>query len=374
MQEAISITLPKWYDLHVHLRQEALLKHTIADHLRAGCAGVLAMPNTKPPVATIHRGDNNLYNSIEAYRDDIIAHGGDKFEQLITPLYLCSETSSKMIEAGANSGLLQACKYYPPHGTTGAEFSSTIGTFIDNGVLKAMEDNNIVLCVHGEAENLCPEQYFEREHNAEEIFYHEMMPRIREQFPNLKIVGEHLTTKAAVDFVKQHPENTAATITPQHLLFTVANLLQGLKYHLYCLPLLKFCEDRQSLRDAVTDKNNTQFFAGTDSAPHTHKATDCGCAAGCYTASVGPQLYAQAFEDCGLNFTENSTQQLFKRFLCEIGANFYGLPISTQTFTLKKEVETIEAIKTPHGVLTPLPVGITDGSSAELSWRVISNT
>ena len=107
------------------------------------------------------------------------------------------------------------------------------------------------------------------------------------------MVGEHVTTKVAVDFIKQAPDTVAGSITPQHLLFTVGHLLQGLKYHLYCLPLLKYEEDRAALRGVVTDPTNTKFFAGTDSAPHTEKVTECGCAAGCYTGGIAPGRQVQ---------------------------------------------------------------------------------
>lgn len=122
------------------------------------------------------------------------------------------------------------------------------------------------------------------------------MPLLRDKFPNLKMVCEHITTKTAVDFVAGAGDKTGATITPQHLTYTVADLVQGLKYHLYCLPLVKFDEDRAALRAAVLTPSNKRIFAGTDSAPHTTKTTECGCAAGCFTGAIAPQLYAENFD------------------------------------------------------------------------------
>lgn len=352
-----SITLPKWIDLHTHLRQDELLPHTISDHLKAGCAGVLAMPNTKPPITNLEM--------IETYIEQIRQNGGDKFEHIIVPLYLSKDTTPEMF----TSGKIKAAKYYPPNATTGAEYSCSIETLIENGILTAMESNNVVLCIHGEMHDLTPENYFAKNTNAEEAFYQMVMPKIRSQFPNLKIVCEHVTTKVAVDFVKANPDNTAATITPQHLIYTIGDLLKGLKYHLYCLPLLKFEEDRTALQNAVIDPNNSQFFAGTDSAPHTHKATECGCAAGCYTAPIGPQLYAQAFERSGIDLSQESGQTIFKKFLSELGPKFYGLPVSTDTFTLEKTQTTIDNTKTPNGSLVPLPLGL---GLASLDWKIAS--
>jgi dihydroorotase len=132
----------------------------------------------------------------------------------------------------------------------------------------------------------------------------------------------------------------------------VADLLQGLKYHLYCLPLVKFEKDRKSLLNSVLNPNNTKFFAGTDSAPHTTKATECGCAAGCFTGLIAPQLYAQAFD---LN---DSNIEAFKKFLCLNGANFYGLTIPTKTFTLEKKPSNVTALDTLEGKVTPLSMGL----------------
>ena len=350
--------LPQWYDLHTHLRQDELLSITVADHLSAQCLGVLAMPNTQPPVAKVLQQDDSFGLSIEEYLAQISAVGGDQFTDIIVPLYLSKHTTPEMIAAGAASGLLRACKYYPPHGTTNADHGCPIDQLIANGVIAEMMAHDIVLCIHGEQHGLTAEHYFDQASNAETQFYRDTMPRLRDEFPQLRIVCEHLTTQAAVEFVQQSDINIAATITPQHLLYTVGTLLQGLKYHLYCLPLLKFTEDRQALREAVIDPNNQQFFAGTDSAPHTRKMTACGCAAGCYTAPIGPQLYAQAFEASGLDLSIVEHQQRFKRFLCELGPRFYRLPLPTKTFTLRRSAQQLQARQLDGAVLKTLPLGL----------------
>ena len=163
-------------------------------------------------------------------------------------------------------------------------------------------------------------------------------------------------------------DHVKATITPQHLLYTVGHLLQGFKYHLYCLPLLKYEEDRAALRAAVSDKDNTKFFAGTDSAPHTEKLTPCGCAAGCYTGGIAPQLYAQGFEAAGVDLADEAGQAVFKKFLCTIGPKFYDLPAPEKTFTLEKTPQTVKPLKIGNREILPLPLGL---GCAEMPWRLL---
>jgi len=271
-----SFTLPKWYDLHTHFRQGANVQRYIEDHLAMACAGALAMPNTRPPVSLITGPKTNTAWSIESYRADLLAAGADAFDQLITPLYLTQDTTAAMITEGASSGLLQAAKYYPPHGTTNAEHGVAMNEWIGGDVFRAMEDHGIVLCIHGEQHALSGADYFDEKQTAESAFYTERLPSILDAHPQLRIVCEHITTAEASRFVSQAPDHVGATITPQHLLYTIGHLIQGLKYHLYCLPVVKFDRDRAALRAAVTEPGQSKFFAGTDSAPHTTKATECG--------------------------------------------------------------------------------------------------
>jgi len=214
-------SFPYWYDLHVHFRQGAAMPAYIKAHLAMGCAGALAMPNTKPPVAKVFENDSAAGWSIESYRRDLLQAGADGFMHLITPLYLTKETTPSMIEKGAKTGLLQACKYYPPHGTTNADHGRPLETYLENGVIAAMADNGVRLLLHGEEHGLIGPAYFDRDQNAEDVFYKERMPRLRDAYPALKITGEHITTKTAVRFIKESGDNVAATITPQHLLYTV---------------------------------------------------------------------------------------------------------------------------------------------------------
>lgn len=372
---SVQLTLPKWYDLHVHLRQGALLNATVAGHIAAQCAGIVAMPNTVPPVATVTQTKASPYWSIASYHEMILQAGAAAFDKIIIPLYLTQDTTPKMIEAGVASGLLQACKYYPPYGTTHADHGRPMEYFMENGVLQAMQAHGVVLCVHGEMHDMAAEDYFARDTNAEEMFYQQQMPLLRERYPKLKIVCEHVTTKVAVDFVQASDDHIAASITPQHLMYTVGDLLQGLSYHLYCLPIAKFATDRQALRQAVIGRHSSQFFAGTDSAPHTQKVTACGCAAGCYTAPIAPQLYASAFEMAGVDLAVVENQMLFQQFLCQNGARFYDLPIPTATFILQRSQQAVDIINTPAGDLVPLPVGLNPHHAERgtvLDWQIVT--
>ncbi|MCB1066207.1 MAG: hypothetical protein KDN20_25215, partial [Verrucomicrobiae bacterium] len=219
---SLTLDLPKWFDLHTHFRQGPAVPAYVQAHLDMGCAGALAMPNTKPPVSRIVGENTDDSWTIEQYAADLRAAGADAFEQLIVPLYLTRDTTAAMIAEGAQSGLLRAAKYYPPHGTTNAEHGAPMADFIGSDVFRALEENDIVLCIHGEQHGLVGEAYLDAHHNAETRFYSEFMPRLVEAHPRLRIVCEHITTQAAANFVRsQAPDRVGATITPQHLLYTL---------------------------------------------------------------------------------------------------------------------------------------------------------
>ncbi len=363
----LTLQLPKWFDLHTHFRQGENVADYVADHLAMGCAGALAMPNTQPPVSRINGAARDIGWSIESYRETLLTAGADAFEQLIVPLYLTDETTPGDIESGARSGLLRACKYYPPHGTTNSEHGVPIEKWIGGDVIRAMEDNGIVLCLHGEQHGLSGADYFDEKATAESIFYNERMPRLLDTHQNLTFFCEHITTGTAVDFVNSAPtERVGATITPQHLLYTIGHLIQGLRYHLYCLPIVKFERDRAALRNAILQSGQSQFFAGTDSAPHTTKATACGCAAGCYTGGCAPQLYAMAFEKAGVDLGSISGRTALENFLCSNGPAFYDFPASSETFTLVRKSSVTRGENTMSGSVVPLPIGM----DLELTWSL----
>jgi dihydroorotase len=361
------LTLPKWFDLHTHFRQGPAVPAYVKAHLDMGCAGALAMPNTQPPVSRVSGAAQSDGWSIESYSAELLGAGAEAFEQLIVPLYLTRHTTAEMIREGAASGLLRACKYYPPHGTTNSEHGMPMDDLIGGEVFRAMEECGIVLCIHGEQHALSGPDYIDAQQNAETRFYTERMPRLLAAHPKLRIVCEHITTHTAAEFVESAPEHVGATITPQHLLYTLGHLIQGLKYHLYCLPIVKFQDDRAALRHAVTTTGQTKFFAGTDSAPHTTKATACGCAAGCFTGGCAPQLYAMAFEEAGVDLGLSEGQALFERFLSLNGPAFYGFPASPQHFQMEKAASQTPLLETPAGPITPLPLGM----GLELTWRMV---
>ena len=330
-----------------------------------GCAGVLAMPNTLPPVSKVTGQGSDEAWSLESYRALLLEAGADQFEKLTVPLYLTQDIATEEIADGASQGLLEAAKYYPPHGTTNSQFGVPMDKWIGSEIFEALEDNGVILCVHGESHGKKGPDYFDEFSNAESHFYSKWMPRLLDAHPRLRIVCEHITTREAVHFVDDAPENqVAATVTPQHLLFTAGHLIQGFRYHLYCLPVVKFERDRAALRDAVTRPGQIKFFAGTDSAPHVDKVTECGCAAGCYTGGWAAQLYALAFEEAGADLAKTSGQNQFRAFLCENGPDFYGFDRSEATFELIKEPEHI-AVE-GNSLVTPLPQGM----SLSVPWRV----
>jgi dihydroorotase len=359
-----TLTLPRWWDLHAHFRQGDLIAPLVRAHRAMGCAGFVAMPNTAPPVARVLEDDPGDAWSIEAYARMFRDAGAGDMEAIV-PLYLTTATTPAMVERGAAEGALRAAKYYPPHGTTGAGAAADVQTYFDNGVFAAMEAADLVLCVHGEAHDVADADYFSRATNAEEAFYREIAPRIVECHPKLRMVAEHVTTAVAADFVRQAGPRVGATVTPQHLLYTTGHLLRGLKHHLYCLPVVKFAEDRAALRDLV--RTHPTAFAGTDSAPHATKMTACGCAAGCYTGGVAPQLYAMAFEEAGARLDKAEDAAAFRAFLCERGPAFWGLPVPKDTFTLERREASVAPLPTPQGPITPLPLGV---GMQTLPWAI----
>jgi dihydroorotase len=214
----------------------------------------------------------------------------------------------------------------------------------------------VPLLIHGEVTD-AEHDIFDRE----KIFVDRHLSQITQQFPELKVVFEHVTTQEAVQFVESASSNVAATITPQHLLFNRnAMLVGGIKPHFYCLPILKREQHRQALVTAAT-AGNPKFFLGTDSAPHiTHlKENSCGCA-GCYSAHAAVELYAQAFEQA------NALDKL-EAFASFHGADFYGLPRNSATVTLQKQAWQVPASYGEADLsITPLLAG------EHLQWQLIN--
>lgn len=342
--ENLTITRPD--DWHLHLRDgaalQAVLPHTVRQFARA-----IAMPNLKPPVRTV--------TEAAAYRDRIIAAipEGQTFEPLMT-LYLTDNTSPKEIIAAKESGFVKAVKYYPAGATTNSDFGLTD---IRNGdrVFEAMQAVDLPLLLHGEVTDKTVDMF-----DREQVFIEQYLIPLKEKFPKLRIVLEHITTSDAVKFVLSADSNIAATITPQHLLLNRNSIFQGgIRPHFYCLPILKRETHRQALIEAATS-GNPKFFLGTDSAPHARdkKETSCGCA-GCYSALHALELYAEAFESV-------DALDKLEAFASFHGADFYRLPRNTEKITLTKKTWRIpDELPFPDAGLVPLRAG------EEITWQMV---
>jgi dihydroorotase len=343
----MTLTIRRPDDWHVHLRDGKALALTVQDTARH-MGRAIVMPNLKPPVTSV---DDAL-----AYRERILAYvpEGSGFEPLMT-LYLTDETSPSEIAAAARTGVIPAVKLYPAGATT----NSASGVTDIRGryaVFQAMEEHGLKLLVHGEVTSDSVDIF-----DRERAFLTEYLADIAQTFPRLKIVLEHITTSEAVEFIERAPATVGATITAHHLLFNRNHMLAGgIRPHLYCLPILKRSSHQEALVRAATS-GNPKFFLGTDSAPHSTetKESDCGCA-GCYTSFAALELYATAFEAAG-------KLDALQGFASEHGPHFYGLPVNSETLTLKRDTWTAPAsLPLGEGLLTPLM------ANQEISWRVLS--
>ena len=340
----ISLTRPD--DWHIHLRDGAMLQAVLPDVARE-FARAIVMPNLVPPVTTTE--------DAQAYRERILAAlpAGADFEPLMT-LYLTGNTPPEEIARAKASGIVHAVKLYPAGATTNSDRGVTDIRAV-YPVLDAMQREGMVMCVHGEVVD-GEVDIFDRE----KVFIDRVLIPLLKDFPELKVVMEHITTRDAAQFVVSAPANIGATITAHHLLYNRnAMLVGGIRPHYYCLPILKREEHRQALVAAATS-GNPKFFLGTDSAPHPKhaKESSCGCA-GCYTAYGAIELYAEAFDQAG-------ALDRLEGFTSHFGADFYGLPRNTSTITLVKDAWTAPAlIEVEPGVeLAPLRAG------EAMHWRL----
>lgn len=313
MTNTLTLTAPD--DWHIHLRDGDALSTTVP-HAAQSFARAIVMPNLLPPVTHAEQA--------LAYKRRIQAAlpAGSQFEPLMV-LYLTDKTTSNDILAAKQAGVV-AGKLYPAGATTNSDSGVTAVANI-YPVLQTMQDLGLALLIHGEVTD-SDIDIFDRE----AAFIERTLHRLVKDFPTLKIVLEHITTRQAAEFVIAAPANIAATITAHHLLFNRNHMLAGgIRPHYYCLPILKRQAHQQSLIDAATS-GNPKFFLGTDSAPHTrgNKETACGCA-GSYTAFSAMELYTEVFE------CHNALEKL-EAFASFYGPDFYGLPRNTQTITLDK--------------------------------------
>ncbi|HUA23040.1 MAG TPA: dihydroorotase [Steroidobacteraceae bacterium] len=323
-----AITIRRPDDLHLHLRDGESMR-SVLPFTAARFARALIMPNLRPPVTTTEQA--------LAYRQRILdaLSAGMTLEPLMT-LYLTDRTDPSEVDRAAASGCIVGFKLYPAGATTHSDAGVTDIRRVD-AVFARMEERDLVLEVHGEVTDPNVDVF-----DREARFIDEVLAPLAARAPRLRIVFEHITTRAAVEFVLGSRAGIAATITPQHLLMNRNALFAGgIRPHHYCLPVLKSEDDRAALVDVVAT-GDPRFFLGTDSAPHARGAKEaaCGCA-GIFSAHGAIELYAEAFESAGV-------LDRLQAFASEHGADFYRLPRNTGSLTL---------VKTPWEVPRSYPFG-----------------
>jgi dihydroorotase len=312
-----TLTLTRPDDWHLHLRDGAALTAVLPDTaLRFGRA--IVMPNLRPPVTTVEQA--------AAYRARILAAlpAGSRFEPLMT-LYLTDNTPPAEIDRAKASGFVHAVKLYPAGATTNSDAGVT-DLAKCAPTLARMEELGLPLLAHGEVTDAVVDVF-----DREAIFVDRVLAPLLRDFPRLKLVLEHITTREGAAFVRAAGANVAGTITAHHLLLNRnAMFAGGMRPHRYCLPVPKREAHRLALVAAATS-GNPKFFLGTDSAPHARLAKEaaCGCA-GCYTASAAIELYAEAFEAAG-------ALDKLEGFASFFGADFYGLPRNAERITLVRK-------------------------------------
>lgn len=347
MTQTLTIRRPD--DWHLHLRDGDMLK-TVAHYTARQFARAIVMPNLTPPVSTVEAAN--------AYRQrilDALPEGTD-----FNPLMVCYLTDSidpAEIERGYTSGAFAACKLYPAHATTNSAHGVTDIRKM-TGVLETMQRIGMPLLIHGEVTDRHVDIF-----DREAVFIETILTPLVADYPDLKIVLEHITTSEAVDFVTAAGPNIAATITPQHIIINRNAIFDGgIRPHAYCLPVAKREQHRLAVRAAAVS-GSPKFFLGTDSAPHAigRKETACGCA-GIFNAPYALESYAQVFEDEGV-------LDRLEGFASLHGPRFYGLPLNEGTVTLER-------------VDTPVPDSLGEGALAlvpfhageVLRWRLAENS
>ena len=340
------ITISRPDDWHLHLRDGAALQAVVTDTAKQ-FGRAIVMPNLRPPVTNVALAGEYRERILQALPSD------STFQPLMT-LYLTDKTTTDDIHAAKASGFVHGVKLYPAGATTNSD-SGVTSLEKCAGALQAMQDVGMPLLVHGEVTDADVDVF-----DREKAFINRHMNSLIANYPDLKVVFEHITTKDAAEFVAAAGPNVAATITVHHLLMNRNDLFKGgIRPHHYCLPILKREEHRLALVKAATS-GSPKFFLGTDSAPHAKNAkeTSCGCA-GMYTAHAAIELYTEAFE------AANALDRL-EGFASFYGADFYGLPRNAEQVTLTKESWPVPNSYPYDGdVLVPLRAGET------IDWRLV---
>ena len=338
-------------DWHLHIRDGEVMKDVLADTARQFARAII-MPNLKPPVTTV-----DLANAYRArIEGQLKALGMNSFTPLMT-LYLTDNTSADEVRKAKAEGIA-AFKLYPAGATTNSD-AGVSDLKHCHAALEAMQAVGMPLLVHGEVTS-SEIDIFDRE----AVFIDQVLEPLRKNFPELKIVFEHITTLQAAHYVRDAATTgkniIGATITPQHLLMNRnAIFAGGIRPHNYCLPVLKREEHRIALLEAATS-GSSRFFLGTDSAPHAKgaKETACGCA-GCYSAFNALGLYAEAFESVG-------KLDKLEGFASFFGPDFYALPRNTKKITLVKQAQSIpNELPLGDATIVPLRAGET------IAWSLV---
>ena len=349
------ISLPRPDDWHLHLRDGAALRAVVGASARQ-FGRAIVMPNLKPPITTAAMAlayrERILAALAQARRAGEVSAQADGFEPLMT-LYLTDATSADDIAAAAASGVVRAIKLYPAGATTNSADGVTAIARVTKA-LEAMQAHDLPLLVHGEVTDPAVDVF-----DREAAFIERVLQPLRRDFPALRVVFEHITTREAAHYVRDAAGPLAATITPQHLLYNRNAIFSGgLRPHWYCLPVLKREVHRQALIDAATS-GDPRFFLGTDSAPHAARLKEhaAGCA-GCYTAPHALELYATAFERAG-------ALERLPDFAGRFGAAFYGLEPHAETISLRRERWLVpESFEFGADRIVPLAAG------EALAWRL----
>jgi len=351
--DALQIRRPD--DWHLHLRDgtalAAVLPFTARQFARA-----IVMPNLRPPVTTAVDALAYKQRILDALPSDLVdsaeaSEGHQAFQPLMT-LYLTDNTPPDEIRRAKDAGVV-ALKLYPAGATTNSDAGVT-DVRKTYATLEAMQREGLLLLVHGEVTD-AEIDIFDRE----AVFIDRVMQPLRRDFPELKVVFEHITTREAAQYVVDAPGPTAATLTAHHLLYNRNALFTGgLRPHYYCLPVLKKELHRQALVQAATS-GNPRFFLGTDSAPHASVMKEQSvCGAGCFTAPAALELYAEVFDAAG-------ALDKLEAFASLYGPAFYGLPLNTGHVTLKRQSWTLpETLPFGNATIKPLRAGET------LNWKL----
>lgn len=341
--ETQSITIRRPDDWHLHLRDGEMLK-AVAPYSARQFARAIIMPNLTPPVTTVA--------AAAAYRERIVAASGHGFTPLMT-CYLTDGADPDELARGHADGVWIAAKLYPAGATTNSASGVTDVRNI-TPVLERMQRIDMPLLVHGEVTDPAVDIF-----DREAVFIDRVLEPLLRDFPALKVVFEHITTRDAAQFVADAEERVAATVTPQHLMINRnAIFAGGLRPHAYCLPVAKREAHRLAVRAAAVS-GSPKFFLGTDSAPHLREAKESGCGcAGIFNAPHAIESYATVFDE------EGALDRL-EAFASENGPRFYGLPLNQGSVTLERAEATIaETIAAAGSDLVPFHAGET------LRWRV----